>query len=152
YWCTRLSWLSGLIGYGLLVIVPIVSNQVNVQVGALVNVAVMGLMTVWALYLIFHNKHNIQQELTRLADRSLAFFGLFIRAFALIWHWLASAYFIALFLFSMFNPGDSLKFMMAATVRSLAIISIGALVSGMLTRWISKTIVLSPELRRGYPE
>lgn len=152
YWCTRLSWLSGLIGYGLLVIVPIVSNQVNVQVGALVNVAVMGLMTVWALYLIFHNKHNIQQELTRLADRSLAFFGLFIRAFALIWHWLASAYFIALFLFSMFNPGDSLKFMMAATVRSLAIISIGALVSGMLTRWISKTIVLSPELRRSYPE
>lgn len=152
YWCTRLSWLSGLIGYGLLVIVPIVSNQVNVQVGALVNVAVMGLITVWALYLIFHNKRNIQQELTRLADRSLAFFALFIRAFALIWHWLASAYFIALFLFSMFNPGDSLKFMMAATVRSLAIISIGALVSGMLTRWISKTIVLSPELRRSYPE
>ncbi|WP_455814501.1 mechanosensitive channel protein [Pseudomonas graminis] len=152
YWCTRLSWLSGLIGYGLLVIVPIVSNQVNVQVGALVNVAVMGMITVWALYLIFHNKRNIQQELTRLADRSLAFFALFIRAFALIWHWLASAYFIALFLFSMFNPGDSLKFMMAATVRSLAIISIGALVSGMLTRWISKTIVLSPELRRSYPE
>lgn len=152
YWCTRLSWLSGLIGYGLLVIVPIVSNQVNVQVGALVNVAVMGMITVWALYLIFHNKRNIQQELARLADRSLAFFALFIRAFALIWHWLASAYFIALFLFSMFNPGDSLKFMMAATVRSLAIISIGALVSGMLTRWISKTIVLSPELRRSYPE
>ena len=152
YWCTRLSWLSGLIGYGLLVIVPIVSNQVNVQVAALVNVAVMGVMTVWALYLIFHNKRNIQQELTRLADRSLAFFALFIRAFSLVWHWLASAYFIALFLFSMFNPGDSLKFMMAATVRSLAIISLGALVSGMLTRWISKTIVLSPDLRRSYPE
>lgn len=152
YWCTRLSWLSGLIGYGLLVIVPIVSNQVNVQVAALVNVAVMGVMTVWALYLIFHNKRNIQQELTRLADRSLAFFALFIRTFSLVWHWLASAYFIALFLFSMFNPGDSLKFMMAATVRSLAIISLGALVSGMLTRWISKTIVLSPDLRRSYPE
>ncbi|WP_407065137.1 mechanosensitive channel protein [Erwinia persicina] len=152
YWNTRLSWLSGLIGYGLLVIVPIVSNQVNVQVAALVNVAVMGVMTVWALYLIFHNKRNIQLELTRLADRSLAFFALFIRAFSLVWHWLASAYFIALFLFSMFNPGDSLKFMMAATVRSLAIVSVGALVSGMLTRWISKTIVLSPELRRSYPE
>ncbi|GAB3407701.1 mechanosensitive channel protein [Erwinia aphidicola] len=152
YWNTPLSWLSGLIGYGLLVIVPIVANQVNVQVAALVNVAIMGLITLWALYLIFHNRRNIQQELARLADRSLSFFALFIRAFALVWHWLASAYFIALFLFSMFNPGDSLQFMMAATVRSLAIVGIGALVSGMLTRWIGKTIVLSPELRRNYPE
>jgi len=152
YWNTRLSWLSGLIGYGLLVIVPIVANQVNVQVAALVNVAIMGLITLWALYLIFHNRRNIQLELARLADRSLSFFALFIRAFALVWHWLASAYFIALFLFSMFNPGDSLQFMMAATVRSLAIVGIGALVSGMLTRWIGKTIVLSPELRRNYPE
>ncbi|MBP2170520.1 small-conductance mechanosensitive channel [Erwinia toletana] len=152
YWNTRLSWLSGLIGYGLLVIVPIVSNQVNLQVGALVNVVVMGLITLWALYLIFHNKRNIQQELVRLADRSMSFFALFIRGFALIWHWLASTYFIVLFFFSIFNPGDSLQFMMSATVRSLAIIGIGALVSGTLSRWIAKTIVLSPELRSHYPE
>nr|WP_154325158.1 mechanosensitive channel protein [Pantoea sp. 201603H] len=152
YWQTRLSWLSGLIGYGLLVIVPIVSNQVNVQAGALVNIIIMGLITLWALYLIFHNRRSIRQELVALADRSMAFFALFIRAFSLVWHWLASAYFIALFFFSMFNPGDSLKFMMAASVRSLAIIGIGALVSGILTRWIAKTIILSPELRRNYPE
>lgn len=152
YWNTRLSWLSGVIGYGLLVIVPIVSNQVNVQVAALVNVVLMGLITLWALYLIFHNRRNIQTELIRVADRSMTFFSLFIRAFALVWHWLASAYFIALFLFSIFNPGNSLKFMMSASVRTLAIIGIGALVSGILSRWISKTIILSPELRRHYPE
>jgi len=152
YWNTRLSWLSGVIGYGLLVIVPIVSNQVNIQVAALVNVVLMGLITLWALYLIFHNRRNIQLELEHLADRSMVFFSLFIRAFAMVWHWLASAYFIALFLFSMFNPGDSLKFMMSASVRTLAIIGIGALVSGILTRWISKTIILPPNLRRNYPE
>lgn len=117
YWNTRLSWLSSVIGYGLLVIVPIVSNQVNVQVAALVNIVLMGLITGWALYLIFHNRRSIQQDLGRLADRSMSFFSLFIRAFAAIWHWLASAYFIALFLLSIFNPGDSLKFMMSATVR-----------------------------------
>ncbi|MDF7657441.1 mechanosensitive channel protein [Erwiniaceae bacterium L1_54_6] len=152
YWNTRLSWLSGTIGYGLLVVVPIVSNQVNMQVAALVNVLVMGIMTVWALWLIFRNKRNIHEELSRLADRSLSFFALFIRAFGMVWHWLASAYFIALFLFSIFNPGDSLKFMMSATVRSLAIIGIAALISGMLTRWIGKTLTLSPDMRRNYPE
>ena len=152
YWNTRLSWLSGLIGYGLLVIVPIVSNQVNLQVGALVNVVIMGLITVWALYLIFHNRRNIQHELVALANRSMSFFALFIRAFALIWHWLASAYFIVLFFLSLFNPGDSLQFMMSASVRSLAIIGLGALVSGILSRWIAKTITLSPDLQRHYPE
>ena len=152
YWNTRLSWLSGIIGYGLLVVVPIVSNQVNVQIAALVNMLVMGIMTAWALWLIFRNKRNIHDELARLADRSLSFFALFIRAFGLVWHWLASAYFIALFLFSIFNPGDSLKFMMSATVRSMAIVVIAALISGMLTRWIGKTVTLSPELRRNYPD
>ncbi|MCW0136218.1 hypothetical protein OIU92_07580 [Escherichia coli] len=31
YWSRRLSWLSSLIGYGLIVAVPIISNQVNVK-------------------------------------------------------------------------------------------------------------------------
>jgi riboflavin transporter FmnP len=62
--------LSGLIGYGLLVAVPIISNQVNVQFGALANV-IMLCITVWSLYLIFHNKKTITESLLHLADRSL---------------------------------------------------------------------------------
>jgi len=133
YWAVRLSVLSGLIGYGLLVAVPIISNQVNVQFGALANVLIMLCITVWALYLIFHNKKAITESLLHLADRSLSFFSLFIRAFALVWHWLASAYFIVLCFFSLFDPGNSLKFMMGATFKSLAIIGIAAFVSGLLS-------------------
>ncbi len=152
YWALRLSILSGLIGYGLLVAVPIISNQVNVQIGALANVLIMICITIWALYLIFHNKKAITDGLLHLADRSLSFFSLFIRAFALIWHWLASAYFIVLCFFSLFDPGNSLKFMMGATFRSLAIMGIAAFVSGLLSRWISKTVTLSPQVQRNYPE
>lgn len=54
--------------------------------------------------------------------------------------------------FSLFDPGNSLKFMMGATVRSLAIIGIAAFISGMFTRWIAKTITLSPHTQRNYPE
>ncbi len=152
YWNRRLSSLSSLIGYGLIVAVPIISNQVNVQVGAMANVIIMLCITLWALYLIFRNKNEITQHLQNLAERSLAFFSLFIRAFALVWHWLASAYFIVLFFFSLFDPGNSLKFMMGATLRSLVIIGIAAFVSGMFSRWIAKTITLSPHTQRSYPE
>lgn len=41
---------------------------------------------------------------------------------------------------------------MGATVRSLAIIGIAAFISGMFTRWIAKTITLSPHTQRNYPE
>lgn len=122
------------------------------QVGALANVVIMLCITVWALYLIFHNKREIQHNLIKLADHSLAFFSLFIRAFALIWHWLASAYFVVLFFFSLFDPGNSLKFMMSASVNSLAILSIAAFLSGVLSRWLNKTITLSPQVQRNYPE
>ncbi|WP_406907926.1 mechanosensitive channel protein [Citrobacter freundii] len=152
YWNRRLSSLSSLIGYGLIVAVPIISNQINVQVGAMANVIIMLCITLWALYLIFRNKKEITQHLLSLAERSLAFFSLFIRAFALVWHWLASAYFIVLFFFSLFDPGNSLKFMMGATLRSLVIIGIAAFVSGMFSRWIAKTITLSPHTQRSYPE
>ncbi|WP_105630228.1 mechanosensitive channel protein [Cronobacter dublinensis] len=152
YWHLRLSGLSSLIGYGLLVAVPIISAQVNVQVGALANVIIMLTMTGWALYLIYHNKRTITAGLTRLADRSLAFFSLFIRAFALVWHWLASAYFIVLFFFSLFDPGNSLKFMMGASLKTLAIVSVAAFICGVFTRWLSKTITLSPPVQRNYPE
>lgn len=45
----------------------------NVQVGALANVIIMLCITLWALYLIFHNKAVITQGLIHLADRSLSF-------------------------------------------------------------------------------
>lgn len=152
YWNLRLSALSSLIGYGLIVAVPIISNQINVQAGAMANVVIMLSITLWALYLIFHNKKAITEGLLQLADRSLAFFSLFIRAFALVWHWLASAYFIVLFFFSLFDPGNSLKFMMGASVKSLVIMGIAAFISGILSRWIAKTITLSPATQRSYPE
>ncbi len=98
YWSRRLSWLSSLIGYGLIVAVPIISNQVNVQIGALANVIIMLCMTVWALYLIFRNKRD-HPAFAQLCGAFAGLFSLFIRAFALVWHWLASAYFIVLFFF-----------------------------------------------------
>ncbi|MDP1211735.1 mechanosensitive channel protein, partial [Klebsiella pneumoniae] len=77
--------------------------------------------------LIFHNKAVITHGLIHLADHSLSFFSLFIRSFALVWHCLACAYFVVLFFFSLFDPGNSLKFMMGATLLILAIIGGAAL-------------------------
>lgn len=152
YWCNHLSLLSSITGYGLIVAVPVISGQVNVQSGALANLIIMLCITVWGLWLILHNKKAITLGLKELADRSLPFFSLCIRVFSHIWYWLAIAYFLVLFFLSIFDPGNSLKFMMSASLKSLATIAMAALVSGILSRWIAKTVTLSPETRRSYPE
>lgn len=152
YWCKHLSALSSMTGYGLIVAVPIISNQINVQTGALANLIIMLSITLWGLWLILRNKKAITRGLVELADRSLPFFSLCIRVFSHIWHWLAIAYFMVLFFFSLFDPGNSLKYMMNGTLKSLATVAVAAFVSGILSHWIAKTITLSPETRRNYPE
>ncbi len=78
-------------------------------------------MTVWALYLIFRNKKEITQHFS--TSRSIrwpfsACLSAPLRCVALAGKRL---FYRAVFLFVV-RPGNSLKFMMGATVRSLAII------------------------------
>lgn len=151
YWNTRLAWVSGLIGYALMVAVPIVATQINYPAAAAVNFGVMLALTLYASWLILHNRKNIHQEFNLLAERSMAFFSVILRTLGHIWHILAVSYFLVLFFLSQFDFAGSLTFMMAATVKSLVIISLGALISGLLSRWILKRITLPDDINRRYP-
>lgn len=151
YWNTRLAWLSGLIGYGLVVVVPIIQVQLGASSAVLVNFCIMLALTVYAIGLILVNRLRIQKEITALGNRSLAFFGVFLHALSHIWHILAIVYFLVLFLLSQFDPGSSLAFMMSATIKSLIVVGSGALISGLLTRWISRRITLPADIKLKYP-
>ncbi|CAI0827246.1 mechanosensitive channel protein [Serratia ficaria] len=151
YWNKRLAWLSGLIGYGLMVLVPVVAVQISYPAAAAVNLAVMLALTLYAIWLILHNRKPIQQQINLLATRSMAFFSVILRGLGHIWHLLAIAYFLVLFALSQLDIGNSLRFMMTATVKSLLVIGVGALLSGMLTRWIFRRISLPTDVNLRYP-
>lgn len=151
YWNTRLAWLSGLIGYGLMVVVPIIATQISYAAAALTNLAIMLTLTLYAFGLILHNRKPIQHQINLLAERSMTFFSVFLRGLGHVWHLLAMAYFLVLFVLSQFDLGNSLRFMMTATVKSLLVIGAGALLSGMLTRWIFRRITLPDDVNRRYP-
>ncbi|WP_369606349.1 mechanosensitive channel protein [Serratia marcescens] len=151
YWNTRLAWLSGLIGYGLMVVVPVVAVQISYSAAAAVNLVVMLALTLYAIWLILHNRKPIQQQINLLAERSMAFFSVILRGLGHVWHLLAIAYFLVLFVLSQFDIGNSLRFMMSATVKSLLVVGVGALLSGMLTRWIFRRISLPTDVNLRYP-
>ena len=142
YRSRRLSWLSSLIGYGLIVACMIIFNQVNVQIGALANHHYALCMTVWALH---SGSFVIKRDYPAFAQLRGAFaglFSLFIRAFcAGVAPW-ASAYFIVLFFFSLFDPGNSLKFMMGATRAQPGDYWYRSVCFRYVFRWLAKTITL----------
>lgn len=151
YWNTRLAWLSGLIGYGLMVVVPVVATQISYPAAAAANLVIMLALTLYALALILRNRKPIQLQINLLAERSMAFFSIILRSLGHVWHLLAIAYFQVLFVLSQFDIGNSLNFMMTATVKSLVVIGVGALISGQLTRWIFRRISLPDDVNRRYP-
>jgi len=151
YWNTRLAWLSGLIGYGLMVVVPVVATQISYPAAAAANLVIMLALTLYALALILRNRKPIQLQINLLAERSMAFFSIILRGLGHVWHLLAIAYFLVLFVLSQFDIGNSLNFMMTATVKSLVVIGVGALISGQLTRWIFRRISLPDDVNRRYP-
>lgn len=151
YWNKRLAWLSGLIGYGLMVVVPVVATQISYPAAAAANLVIMLALTLYAVALILRNRKPIQQQINLLAERSMAFFSIILRGLGHVWHLLAIAYFLVLFALSQFDIGNSLRFMMTATVKSLVVIGAGALLSGMLTRWIFHRISLPDDVNRRYP-
>jgi len=151
YWNTRLAWLSGLIGYGLMVVVPVVATQISYPAAAAANLVIMLALTLYALALILRNRKPIQLQINLLAERSMAFFSIILRGLGHVWHLLAIAYFLVLFVLSQFDIGNSLNFMMTATVKSLLGIGVGALISGQLTRWIFRRISLPDDVNRRYP-
>jgi small-conductance mechanosensitive channel len=151
YWNQRLAWLSGLIGYGLMVVVPVVATQISYPAAAAANLIIMLALTLYAVALILRNRKPIQRQINLLAERSMAFFSIILRGLGHVWHLLAIAYFLVLFALSQFDIGNSLRFMMTATVKSLLVVGLGALLSGMLTRWIFRRISLPDDVNRRYP-
>lgn len=134
-----------------MVLVPVVAVQISYPAAAAVNLAVMLALTLYAIWLILHNRKPIQQQINLLATRSMAFFSVILRGLGHIWHLLAIAYFLVLFALSQLDIGNSLRFMMTATVKSLLVIGVGALLSGMLTRWIFRRISLPTDVNLRYP-
>ncbi len=152
YWNAWLSRMVGFIGYGLLLIVPIVNHNVSDAAGRSVGLLVMLVAFSYAVAIILQNRVRVRQQLLEAGARS----GLMFSRFALttlgrIWHWLALLYFAALAVVSITRPGDALPFMAMATGQTLLAVVAGFFVGALLTQVISRRIHLPDETRRNFP-
>ncbi len=152
YWSTRLARMAGLIGYGLLFLVPLASRTVSGGLGELVTVLVMALAFLYALYLALRNRRDVRERLQgQAATSELLFSRTVLTLLAYLWHWAVIAYFATLAVVTVTQPEDALPFMAQGTIQSVAAVAIGALLLLTLDQATARQIRLSEAKRRRFP-
>lgn len=152
YWNAWLSKLVEVVGYGMLVIVPVFTSLFTPAFGSMVGLMIMLGVYIYAVRGIWHNRVQIRERLKQRANQALMpFLGTLMRLFARIWHILAIIYFTVLLVVSQIDPDNALPFMAQATLQTVLAIVLGLLVSVVLTAILSRRIRLSDDMRGRLP-
>ncbi|HLQ84958.1 MAG TPA: mechanosensitive ion channel domain-containing protein [Salinisphaeraceae bacterium] len=152
WWSVRLRWFVSVVGYSLLVAVPIISAQLSPALGSVVSFVIMAAAYVYALVVIIRNRKLLGQRLLHAAGRSsIAFFAVLLQLLAHLWLPLAVIYLTILFVGSQVDPAGVLPFMLAATLQTLIAAAIAMGLSGLLSLLIDKRIPLPARTRQRLP-
>ena len=152
YWNGWLARLTGFIGYGLLVAVPIVAQNLTLGMGRLLTFVIMTVAFAYALIIILQNRQRVRERLAERAQASgLAFTRTVMGLLARVWHLLVIAYFGALAVVTVIRPEDALPFMARATLQTLFVVGGGLFLSVVLTQIIGRKIHMPEETRHRFP-
>ncbi|MBE0404140.1 mechanosensitive channel protein [Halomonas sp. FME16] len=152
YWNRWIARLIGMVGYGLMVAVPLINFYLAASVGQAVGTLIMIVAFVYAVSVVLKNRIRIRGHLNdAAANTSMVASRVSLQLFARTWHFFALIYFLMVFVLILTRPGDALPFVLFATLKTLAAVVIGLLVSTFLTQTIGHRIRLSDDLRRKLP-
>lgn len=152
YWYFWASRLISFLGYGTLFAVPVVSMEISPSVGQAVNEVVVFLSLLLAIVLILQNKTRMREVLHRRLEAGKSdFLGRFFAFIGNQWHRVLILYLVAFFVIWMTDPGNAINFMVAATIRTILAITIGALVTVVVSHAISLGLRLPGEIKRRLP-
>lgn len=152
YWNRWAARLVGLVGYGLMVGVPLANVYLAAAVGQALGTLVMVLAFIYAVTVVLKNRERLKCNLEQMSHDSTMLAGrLSLGLFARTWHLLALAYFLMVFVLTLTRPGDALPFVLMATIKSLAALVGGLLLSSFISQTIGNRIRLSDELRHKLP-
>ncbi|MGR4070333.1 mechanosensitive channel protein [Billgrantia sp. C5P2] len=153
YWNRWLARLVGLVGYGLLVVVPLVSVYLAPTLGQGIGALIMFGAFFYAVAVVLKNRTRIRDELNAMAARSdFTATRISLQLFARTWHLFALAYFLMVLVLTLTRPVDALPFVLFATLKTVVVVVVGMLLSSLLTQIIGRRIRLSDDLRRKLPQ
>lgn len=152
YWNRWIARLIGMVGYGLMVVVPLVNYYLAFALGQLLGTVIMVLAFAYAVGVVLKNRARLRDNLNEIGARStLTATRVSLQLFARTWHLFALLYFLVVFVLILLRPGDALPFVLFATLKTLAAVVVGILLSALLSQTIGRRIQLSDDLCRKLP-
>ncbi|TLF53718.1 mechanosensitive channel protein [Halomonas urmiana] len=152
YWNGWIARLIGLVGYGLMVVVPLVNVYLSPTLGQSIGTLIMIGAFVYAVAVVLRNRVRLRDALNHKANNAtMAASRVSLQLFARTWHLFALAYFVMVLVLVLTRPADALPFVLFATLKTIAAVVAGLLVSSLLTQTIGRRIRLSDDLRRKLP-
>ncbi|MFC2991645.1 mechanosensitive channel protein [Halomonas tibetensis] len=152
YWNRWIARLIGLIGYGLMVVVPGINVYISPALGQSVGTLIMFGAFIYAVAVVMKNRLRLRDAIDNKARQAtMAASRVSLQLFARTWHLFALAYFVMVLVVTLTRPVDALPFVLFATLKTIAAVVVGLLLSSFLTQTIGRRINLSDDLRRKLP-
>ena len=163
-----LSIVVSVLGYGQLLIVPIVNQSVNRAAGGGISALVSVIVLLYLVYIVVRRRKDVTRWLHKEADPALAkdaegvdavtiekarhgFVAQILRGLASVWHWFALIYIGVMFIVLMTQPADVTVNALVGSGKILAAIIIAALISGWLARAVQRGIPLPEDINAKLP-
>ena len=146
-----LTTIITILGYGQLLVIPIVNQNVSFLAGramsALLALVVLGI----ALVFVLRNRKRVADWLTNEDGQSEERQGGLLRFLARRWHWPVVLYLAALFVIVVSRPDGMMFPVLNASGRILVAILLGMIVTGAITRAISRGVNLPDSVNARLP-
>ncbi|WP_346911592.1 mechanosensitive ion channel domain-containing protein [uncultured Roseibium sp.] len=152
YWSRRLGFVVALMGYGIMLGVPVANLAVSFVIGNAVRALVVILSALMLFWLIHRNRRAVSDGLSTYADQMPGAFGKrAMKILSRIWHICANLYVLLVFGLWLTSPFNAVAIAMRATVLSILTIMAGTAVTLIMTKAITGGIRLPDELKKSLP-
>ncbi len=152
FWHFWLARLVGFLGYGVMLVYPVVNTTIGFAIGLGVRLAIVITATVATVALVNARREPLRTELLEAAARIRGGASrLLVTTTVHVWHLLVTAYVLAAFLVWVTRPFDAVSYMAAGTLETVAVLSIGGLALSGLSRLIEGGIRVPADVKRALP-
>ncbi len=160
-----LSFIASVMGYGQLLVVPIINQSASRTAASGVSALIAVLVLLYVVYIVLRRRKDVARWLHEETDPVLVedpqvrshvkprrgWVSNLLRGVASFWHWFVLGYLAVMFIVVMTQPGETTLNALIGSGKILAAIIVAALISGWLARAIRRGISLPDDLNAKLP-
>ena len=152
YWHGWLNRLANFIGYGVLVLVPVVAELLSQPLSQFLNVLIVLIAYFYAVGVIWSRRLDVRDRMQKQAlqsDFSVTRVG--VGMLARSWHLLGLVYFTIMAVALILNADDALPALLMATLQTLISIGVGLGLLTLLSACMGQPLRVSSSLSQRFP-